>query len=511
MANDLPVLLEVALDLTRSLVASDRYQRLVTAVRRAIPCDAAALLRLEGDSFVPLATHGLVPETLGLRFRLADHPRLEIISRSEEPILFPEDSTLPDPFDGLIAGESHALQDVHSCLGCPLRVDGQLVGALTADALRPGAFRDLAADELSFLGALAGAALRTHHLIEITESMARHQGFVARDLMREKLHRSGDLIGRSAAMERLRADIQLVARSDLSVLVFGETGTGKELVAQAIHDASPRRAAPLIQVNCAALPEAVAESELFGHVRGAFTGADRDRPGKFEVARGGTLLLDEVGELPLSLQPKLLRALQEGEIQRVGSDATIRVDTRIIAATNRDLAREVEEGRFRADLFHRINVFPLAVPPLRDRREDIPLLAGFFCDRIRRQLGTGPVRLTPDARSALQEFDWPGNVRELDNVVSRLVLRASRNTERDAPIILDAPLVRPEVTPEGRRPAKTRPAATDAPLKDQVDAFKRTVIQEALDAADGNWAAAARHLGVHRSNLHAVAQRLGLA
>jgi anaerobic nitric oxide reductase transcription regulator len=328
--------------------------------------------------------------------------------------------------------------------------------------------------------------------------------------MREKLHRSGDLIGRSAAMERLRADIQLVARSDLSVLVSGETGTGKELVAQAIHDASPRRAAPLIQVNCAALPEAVAESELFGHVRGAFTGADRDRPGKFEVARGGTLLLDEVGELPLSLQPKLLRALQEGEIQRVGSDATIRVDTRIIAATNRDLASEVEEGRFRADLFHRINVFPLAVPPLRDRREDIPLLAGFFCDRIRRQLGTGPVRLTPDARSALQEFDWPGNVRELENVVSRLVLRASRNTERDAPIVLDATLVRPEVTPEGRRPATARRAAPDASLKDQVDAFKRAVIQEALDTADGNWAAAARGLGVHRSNLHAVAQRLGL-
>ena len=512
--HGLPLLLDLAVDLTRSMVASDRYGRLLAAVRRAVPCDATTLLRLEGDQLVPLATHGLVPEAATRRFRPAEHPRLQIICASDGPVRFPADSALPDPFDGLVEGDAHALDDVHSCLGCPLRIEGDLVGALTADALAPGAFDGLDEEYLSFLAALAAAAIRTNRLIELTESIAEHNGSIARHLMRERQTRTGEMIGTGSAMERLRSEIDLVAGSELIALITGETGVGKELVAHAIHDASPRRAAPLIHVNCAALPESIAESELFGHARGAFTGAERDRRGKLEVARGGTLFLDEVGELPLSIQPKLLRAIQEGEIQRVGSDEVTHVDTRIIAATNRDLGREVQEGRFRSDLYPRLNVFPIEVPPLRHRREDIPILAGYFCNLSRRQLGTGPVRLTDAARRVLREFDWPGNVRELRNVVSRAVLRAVRQAPPNETVILDAEALRPELVGSSTPAPSTRHASSTGvqqPLRDMVDEFKRTVITDVLDREHGNWAAAARALGVHRANLHATAKRLGIS
>ncbi len=268
---------------------------------------------------------------------------------------------------------------MHACLGCRLTEGTQVVGALTADALNPHAFDMLDPRVLATLGALAGAAMRTTGLIETLERMAERRGQVARELQRSAgLSSGGQFLGASQATRRLLDEIHLVARSDLAVLITGETGVGKELVARQIHDTSPRRDEALIQVNCAALPESIAESELFGHVAGAFTGASRDRAGKFEIADGGTLFLDEIGELPLSLQPKLLRAIQHGEIQRVGSDRALRVDVRILAATNRNLEAEVAAGRFRADLYHRLAVYPIQVPPLRERRPDIPLLAAHF-------------------------------------------------------------------------------------------------------------------------------------
>jgi anaerobic nitric oxide reductase transcription regulator len=297
------------------------------------------------------------------------------------------------------------------------------------------------------------------------------------------------------------------------VLITGETGTGKELVARAIHRASPRAERPLIYVNCAALPPTVAESELFGHVRGAFTGAEQHRAGKLELADGATLLLDEVGELPLELQPKLLRTLQEGEIQRVGSDQPFHVDVRVLAATNRDLEAEVEAGRFREDLYHRLHVYRLAVPALRERASDIPLLAGHFCDQARLQLGLGPVRLDVSARDVLHERDWPGNVRELEHCVQRAVLRASAGAARDERVIVSARHFGDDVVPPSRRvtpvPSATQPAI-DVPLPEQVDDFRRQAIRRAVDAHDGNWSAAARALGLHRSNLHHLAKRLGL-
>jgi anaerobic nitric oxide reductase transcription regulator len=293
---------------------------------------------------------------------------------------------------------------------------------------------------------------------------------------------------------------------------------GKELVARQIHDTSPRGDEALIQVNCAALPESIAESELFGHVAGAFTGASRDRAGKFEIADGGTLFLDEIGELPLSLQPKLLRAIEQGEIQRVGSDRALHVDVRIIAATNRNLEAEVAAGRFRADLYHRLAVYPIQVPPLRDRRPDIPLLAAHFLDMGRQRLGLGPVRLTDEARERLVGADWPGNVRELENVISRGVLRAARQQpKRGGALLIGVECLDLEATEVRRAAVETpgTPAPRESPtlppsLADRVEAFRRREILAAMERHRGNWAAAARDLGLHRSNFHHLAKRLGI-
>jgi anaerobic nitric oxide reductase transcription regulator len=510
--DELDALLAIALDLTTGLSARDRYERLLRAWRRVVPFDAAALLRLDDGALVPLAAEGLKRSALARRYVLTEHPRLEAICGSTEPVLFPADSPLPDPFDGLLASDPMALHHVHACLGCALRVDNELVGALTADALSPDAFAGVDHRFLRAMGALAGAAIRTSNLIEALERTAAQQGMIARELMRDiERQRGAQLIGASGAMQQLNREIALVARSDFTVLITGETGVGKELVARALHAASQRRDAALIYVNCAALPETLAESELFGHVRGAFTGAVADRPGKFDVADGGTLLLDEVGELPLTVQPKLLRALQEGEIQRVGSDSVRRVNVRVIAATNRDLEEEVRQGRFRADLFHRLNVYPVHVPALRERREDIPLLAGYFCDVARRQLGLGPVRLSRPAVHALMAYDWPGNVRELENILSRLTLKAAAGVPRGGPVLIEprhlsADFGGAEAAPPPA-PAAEPPAAA---LREATLEFQRTQIRRALAAHGGNWAAAARALGVHRSNLHHLAARLGL-
>jgi PAS domain S-box-containing protein len=233
---------------------------------------------------------------------------------------------------------------------------------------------------------------------------------------------SDELLGQSDKMKYLLFRIRQVAPSDATVLIEGETGTGKELVAEAIHKLGPRKHRPLIKINCAALPPALAESELFGHERGAFTGAQTQRKGRFELADEATLFLDEVGELPLELQAKLLRVIQDGQFQRVGGDRTLKVDVRLIAATNRDLSREVATGRFREDLYYRLNGFPITVPPLRDRKDDIPLLAQAFLERVCHKLGRSELALSHSVIQALQDYEWPGNVRELQNVIQRSVL-----------------------------------------------------------------------------------------
>ena len=481
MTPQWPALLQIAVDLTRSLCAADRYQRLLEAVRSTIPCDATALLALRDDDLVPLAVHGLSPQVLGRSFRVSDHPRLAAIVGSQRPVRFPADSALPDPFDGLVEGAPHALDDAHDCLGCPLIVDGGVVGVLTADALVTGAFDGLDREFLAALGALAGAALKTTRLIETIELLAEKRGLVVEELTRGAGEQDAShMLGVSAAIDRVRREIESVARSDLAVLILGETGVGKELAARAVHAGSRRRGAPLIQVNCAALPESVIESELFGHVRGAFTGASSSRPGKFEIADGGTLLLDEIGELPLSVQPVLLRVLQDGEVQRVGADRPLRVDVRIVAATNRDLEREVAAGRFRADLYHRLHVFPLRVPPLRERREDIPLLIAHFLQKFSKDLAKDVRGVTPEALAILERYHWPGNIRELENVLERAIVLGAGD------------MLGADSLPESvRRERPTRgPELVDIPeegldLEATLDDLERRYLQRALDRTSG--------------------------
>ncbi len=316
-------------------------------------------------------------------------------------------------------------------------------------------------------------------------------------------------------MVRLRREIELVAGSDFTVLVLGETGVGKELVVRAIHAESMRKDGPMLYLNCAAIPETLADSELFGHTKGAFTGASKDRAGKFEVADKGTLFLDEIGELPLSIQAKLLRTIQEGEIQRVGSEKTVQVNVRLLTATNRNLEKEVEKGTFREDLFHRLNVYPLRVPALRERTTDIPLLAGFFSERMQRRLGLGPVRITTDAMDVLSAYAWPGNVRELENILSRSILKASAEFPPGEQVVvnqghlgddLSSIPIMAQIDPQ----PSSQPLPSGYSLREATKRFQRQVIQGTLDHKKGNWAAAARELGMHRSNLHNLATRLKL-
>jgi len=309
------------------------------------------------------------------------------------------------------------------------------------------------------------------------------------------------MVGSGAAMQRLFEIVRRAAPSEGRVLVTGENGTGKELVARAIHQNSRRQEAAFVKLNCAAVPAELIESELFGHERGAFTGAVAARRGKFELADGGTLFLDEVGDMPPAMQAKVLRVLQEGEFERVGGQQTLRCDVRVVAATNKDLPAEVEAGRFREDLYYRLNVVPVHTPPLRERKEDMPELCGRFVAEACERNGRRPMSLTRDAVVALQGHDWPGNVRELRNLVERLV------------ILCDGPQIGPEdvarVLPGARKPRTDR-FRSGASFHDLVEEAEREIIVGALDQHQGNVSDTARTLGLERSHLYKKMRGLGL-
>ncbi|MDB4951106.1 MAG: putative NtrC family two-component response regulator [Gemmatimonadetes bacterium] len=325
--------------------------------------------------------------------------------------------------------------------------------------------------------------------------------------LREELGEDREMVGRSAAMEAVRVLIGRVAPTDARVLISGESGTGKEVAASAIHRLSPRAGGPLIRLNCAAIPRDLVESELFGHERGSFTGATERRRGRFELASGGTLFLDEIGDLSLEAQAKLLRALEAGEIERVGGSETISVDVRILAATNKDLRAEVAGGRFREDLFFRLNVIPLHLPPLRERRDDVPLLVDHFLARHRARTGLKPPRLSPAATEVLVRHAWPGNVRELANILERLAI-----LHADAEV--GAGELRGVLAGSGPAPAGEDAAAyrdgDERSLADRLDDYERRLLGGALDAADGSVAEAARRLRTDRANLYRRMRRLGI-
>ncbi len=312
-----------------------------------------------------------------------------------------------------------------------------------------------------------------------------------------------EIVWKGEAMRHMMAQLERVAASESRVCIFGETGTGKELVARTIHERSPRAAGPFVTLNCAAVPAELIESELFGHEKGSFTGASGRHIGKFEQADQGTIFLDEIGDMPLNMQAKLLRVLEEGEVERIGGDQTVTVNVRVVVATHRDLEARVREEKFRQDLFHRIHVFPLLLPPLRERRDDIPALVEHFAAQVCAQNGWKPVPFTADAMEALQSYSWPGNVRELRNMVERLMLLATEGHVDLATVQIALP--------------KTSPGGGIAPgamgsgaLADRVQSFEREVIRAELRRSHQNMSLAAKTLGLERSHLYKKAEQLGI-
>jgi two-component system nitrogen regulation response regulator NtrX len=310
-----------------------------------------------------------------------------------------------------------------------------------------------------------------------------------------------EIVWSGEAMRKVMAQIERVAASETRVCILGETGTGKELVARTLHERSPRTAGPFVTLNCAAVPAELIESELFGHEKGSFTGAAARHIGKFEQAEHGTIFLDEIGDMPLPMQAKLLRVLEEHEVERIGGDKPIRVDVRVVVATHRDLSALVKEGGFRQDLFHRIYVFPLALPPLRERREDIPVLVEHFAAQVCAQNGWKRIPFTPEATQALQEQAWPGNVRELRNVVERLMLLATDGQVDLATVQL--------ALPPGSGTSVTT-LSTSGPLSERVQSFEREIILAELKRNDHHITNTAKALGLERSHLYKKCEQLGI-
>ena len=441
MSFSVDVLANIAIELQRGIGHQDRFQRLITTLRQVLECDASALLRYDSRQFIPLAIDGLAKDVLGRRFALEGHPRLEAIARAGDVVRFPADSELPDPYDGLIPGQESL--KVHACVGLPLFAGQNLIGALTLDGMQPDQFDVFSDEELRLIAALAAGALSNALLIEQLES----QNMLPGDATPFEAVKQTQMIGLSPGMTQLKKEIEIVAASDLNVLISGETGTGKELVAKAIHEASPRAVNPLVYLNCAALPESVAESELFGHVKGAFTGAISNRSGKFEMADNGTLFLDEIGELSLALQAKLLRVLQYGDIQRVG-------------------------------------------------------------DECRLRQGLSRVVLSAGARNLLQHYSFPGNVRELEHAIHRAVVLARATRSGDEVILEAQHFAFPEVTLP--TPEVAAVPVVKQNLREATEAFQRETIRQALAQNHHNWAACARMLETDVANLHRLAKRLGL-
>jgi len=380
----------------------------------------------------------------------------------------------------------------------PLVTDGRCRAVLFFMAASPGAYAGL---HRGLLEQVAGAvAVALDHCLAHEEVRRLRDQLAAENVyLREEIRREQgfeEIVGRSRALTDLLREVERVAPTHATVLIQGETGTGKELVARAIHERSGRRGRPLVKVNCAAIAAGLVESELFGHVKGAFTGALAPREGRFKLADGGTLFLDEVGELPPDTQVKLLRVLQEQEFEPIGSSQSVRVDVRVIAATNRDLGRAVEEGRFRADLFYRLNVIPLRVPPLRERPDDVPLLVAFFLQRLAKKLGKPVTRVSGGSMDRLARYSWPGNIRELQNVVERAAILATGEELSVEEGLLGGP-------------ARSHAAPRSREMEEVERAHIRATLERTGWIVDGS-RGAARLLGLHPSTLRSRMKRLGI-
>jgi formate hydrogenlyase transcriptional activator len=491
-------------DITEALRRLAEHLRMDRGVLSAV--DAAdGLLHATHTWAAPGAP--LVPLGLGE----PELPWTAVRMRRGEAIIFSRPTELPPEAAGDLAAVRG--MGVQSAALLPLSAGGRLIGTVSFSTVSrevpwPGAIRR----RLRLIGDMfASVLLRCDGELELRRALARVRVLSERleaenAYLRESALEAGprgDIVGESAALRAVLVRVEQVARTDASVLVLGETGVGKELVAKAIHARSARRDATFVKVNCAALPATLVESELFGHEKGAFTGATARTLGRFELADRGTIFLDEIGELPLDLQAKLLRVLQDGEMERLGSQVTRRVDVRVIAATNRPLHAAVAERAFRADLYYRLAVFPIEVPPLRERREDIPLLVWYFVAQLRATLGTAIDRIPPAVMDRLVAYDWPGNVRELRNVVERAMIISAGPTLR-----LDDAFAAP---PPG---AAAAPAAAPPAAHRTLAEVERAHIEAVLAACGGRIRGrgqAAEVLGLHPSTLYSRMQKLGIA
>jgi len=500
--------LRLLLDLTNRVVSTldlrDLLREIAGNVRRVMQCDGAGVTLPD-------------PETGQLRLYALDFPTskgilhegvaagdiaatVNTVFKTGKPVNLTEEQILQE---SVVAAEG-----ARSVCRLPLISRGRVLGVLSLGTQRVNAFGE---HDVAFLGQVSNQiaiavenALAYGQIAELKDKLAQEKVYLE-DEIRSELNFE-EIVGNSDGLRRVLKQVETVAPTDSTVIIYGETGTGKELIARALHNLSPRKANPFVKLNCAAIPTGLLESELFGHEKGAFTGAISQRIGRFELAHRGTVFLDEIGEIPLELQPKLLRVLQEREFERLGSARTIRTDARLIAATNRDLEKMVEEGTFRSDLFYRLNVFPVRIPPLRERPADIPVLVRHFVQQFGRRNGRNIETISSETMEALVRYHWPGNIRELQNVIERAVI-ISKGTVLKVPV---SDLRRRSDTAPS--PAPKHSPTVDS-LKQRLGETERNQILAALEQS--NWViagpnGAAARLGMKRSTLQFRMQKLGI-
>jgi Nif-specific regulatory protein len=450
------------------------------------------------DDLAITAAHGLTPDEMARgRFKTTEGVTGAVFT-SGEPMIVPDLGKEPL---FLNRTQSRASLSRVALVAVPVQAQGETLGVLSVD--RPSPDPSVSLDEdvrvLAVAASLIGQAVKLQRMVDEERRKLEAINLSLQHQLQAK-YRASPIVGRSPAMNEVFEAIERVGGSRATVLLLGESGTGKELIARAIHYNSPQAEGPFITLNCAALPEHLVESELFGHEKGAFTGATALRKGRFELADGGTLFLDEIGELPLAMQSKLLRVLQERTFERVGGSKSITVQVRLIAATNRDLERAVADGTFRGDLYYRLKVVPIHIPPLRERREDIPLLVDHFLKRFRQE-HQRPATIMPDALARLVEHQWPGNVREVENTIERLVImgRQPQITLQDVVAAIGEPA----------RPAST-PGGGEASLTSSVEDLERQQILKAMEEAGGVQAKAAKELGITPRQLGYRLKKYGL-
>ena len=493
----LQVLLEITNALVSELDIRDLFPTITACLRRAVPHEYSSLaLRVPGTD--QLRVHALVYEgpadfvREGATARMDETPAGEAVE-SRKPVVLDE--------QGLRRFSSPVVQRlVHAGLksvcSIPLVTRIRVLGTLNVGSTREGAF---APHDIDFLCQVAGQAAIAienatayQEIAQLKDRLAEEKLYLQDEIRTER--NFGEIIGESLAFRHVLEQVETVAPTDASVLILGETGTGKELIARAIHDLSGRRERTFVKLNCAAIPTGLLESELFGHEKGAFTGAIAQKAGRFELAHKGTLFLDEIGDIPLELQPKLLRALQEHEFERLGGTRTIKVDVRLVAATNRDLTQMIAERQFRTDLYYRLSVFPIGVPPLRERADDIPTLVRYFTQKYARQMNKRVDSIPTETMETLIRYQWPGNVRELENLIERAVILTRGAT-------LQVPLGELRIAHDASSPVTLEEAERD---------HIRRVLDQANWVIGGPSGAAAR-LGMKRTTLQSKMKKLGIA